>query len=121
LELTKEENKMTKKLKKELQAVNKELKAIAKKTKSLLKAVDKIDKPKAVKKAPAKKTGPKKAAPANAADKVLAIINRSKKGVDTETLMQKTGYERKKIFNLVYKLKKQGKVNSPSKGVYVKA
>jgi hypothetical protein len=35
--------------------------------------------------------------------------------------MQKTGYENKKIHNLVYKLKKQGKIKSETKGVYVKA
>jgi hypothetical protein len=35
--------------------------------------------------------------------------------------MQKTGYENKKIHNLVHKLKKQGKIKSETKGVYVKA
>jgi len=134
LELTKEENKMTKKLKKDLQTVNKELKALVKKTESLLKAVDKLDKPKAVKKpkakpakakapkkAPIKKTAVKKAAPVTAVDTVLAIINRSKKGVNSETLVKKTGYNQKKISNLVYKLRKQGKIKSPEKGIYVKA
>jgi predicted Rossmann fold nucleotide-binding protein DprA/Smf involved in DNA uptake len=128
LELTKEENKMTKKLKKDLQTVNKELKALAKKTESLLKAFDKLEKPKAkpskakaVKKPPAKKVAPKKAAPATAADTVFAIIKRYKKGVDTKTLMQKTGYEKKKISNLFYKLKKEGKIKSVGKGVYLKA
>ena len=134
LELTKEENKMTKKLKKDLQAINKELKALAKKTESLLKAVDKLDKPKAAKKpkskpskakapmkAPVKKAAVKKVAPVTAVDTVLAIIKRYKKGVNTETLVKKTGYNQKKISNLVYKLRKQGKIKSPEKGIYVKA
>jgi len=135
LELTKEENKMTKKLKKGLQAVNKELNALVKKTESLLKAVDKLEKPKAAKKpkakpakakapkkAPAKKVAVKKAAaPVTTADAVLAIINRSKKGVNSETLVKKTGYNQKKISNLIYKLRKQGKIKSPEKGIYVKA
>ena len=139
LELTKEENKMTKKLKKDLQTVNKELKALAKKTESLLKAVDKLEKPKAakkpkakpaktkavkktpVKKVAAKRPAPKKAAPAPAADTVLAIIKRSKKGVSTAALMEKTGYNQKKISNLVFKLRKQDKIKSVDKGVYVKA
>jgi len=139
LELTKEENKMTRNLKKDLQTVNKELDALVKKTESLLKAVDKLDKPKAAKKPKAKpaktkavkktsikkvavkKTAPKKAAPATAADTVLTIINRSKKGVNSETLVKKTGYNQKKISNLVYKLRKQGKIKSPEKGIYVKA
>jgi putative endonuclease len=129
LELTKEENKMTKKMKKDLQTVNKELKALAKKTESLIKAVDKLEKPKAAKKLKAKpskakavkKTPVKKAAPATAADTVLAIIKRYKKGVGTDALMEKTRYNQKKIFNLIYKLRKQGKIKSVGKGVYVKA
>ena len=126
-ELTKEENKMTKKLKKDLQAVNKGLKALAKKTESLLKAVDKLDKSKAkpskvkaVKKAPAKKVIVRRTAHPTAADKVFAIIKRSKKGVNAADLMKKTGYERKAISNAIYKLTKQGKIKTVTKGVYVK-
>jgi hypothetical protein len=36
-------------------------------------------------------------------------------------LMEKTGYNQKKIANLVFKLRKQGKIKSVAKGVYVKA
>jgi putative endonuclease len=134
LELTKGEIKMTEKLKKDLQAVNKELKALSKKTENLLKAVDKIEKPiaakkpkaQAVKKTPAKKAAVKKAAqmkaaPATAVDTVLAIIKRSKKGVGTAALMEKTGYNQKKISNLVFKLRKQGKIKTVVKGIYLKA
>jgi hypothetical protein len=133
-----------KKLKKDLQAVNKEIKALAKKTESLLKAVDKLEKPKptkkpkakavkkkvvkkapikrvAAKKAVPKKAVPEKAKPATAVDTVLAIIRRSKKGVGMAALMEKTGYNQKKIANLVFKLRKQGKIKSVDKGVYVKA
>jgi predicted Rossmann fold nucleotide-binding protein DprA/Smf involved in DNA uptake len=67
----------------------------------------------APKKAPAKK--------ATAADTVLAIINRSKKGVDSATLSEKTGYDKKKIGNIVFKLRKLGKIKSVNKGVYTKA
>jgi len=115
-----------KKLKKDLQAVKKEINVLIKKTESLLKAVEKPESVKKAKAKPAKvkavkKAPVKKAAPANAANIVLSINNRSKKGVNSETLMQKAGDEKKKISNLVYKLKKQGKIKSPEKGVYVKA
>jgi hypothetical protein len=117
-----------KNLKKNLLAVNKELKALAKKTESLLKAVDKFEKPKAkptkvkaVKKAAVKKPAPKKAAPATAADTILAIINRSKKGVDVSTLIAKTGFNKRKIYNNVKVLKKRDKIKSVGKGVYLKA
>ena len=63
----------------------------------------------------------KKAATApTAAETVFNIISRSKKGVDTATLMKKTGYDRKKVANMVYKLSKQDKIKSIQKGVYVK-
>ena len=84
----------------------------------------------AVKKAPVKKAVPKKAVPkkavpkkatqATAVDTVLAIIKKSKKGVGMAALMEKTGYNQKKIANLVFKLRKQGKIKSVDKGVYVK-
>jgi hypothetical protein len=70
------------------------------------------------KKAPAKKAPAKKA---TAADTVLTIINRSKKGVDSATLAEKTGYDKKKVANLVFKLRKLGKIKSVSKGIYTKA
>lgn len=68
-----------------------------------------------------KKAAPKKAAKATASDMVLKIINRSKKGVDSATLVKKTGFNKKKVANLVFKLRKQGKIKSVSKGVYAKA
>ena len=71
----------------------------------------------APKKAPAKKAPAKKA---TAADTVLALINRSKKGVDSATLSDKTGFDKKKVANIVFKLRKLGKIKSISKGVYAR-
>jgi len=70
---------------------------------------------------PKKKPVAKKEKPTTAVDTVFAIIKRSKKGVDTAILVEKTGYGKKKIADLVYKLKKQGKIKSVGKGVYLKA
>ncbi|MEJ2097318.1 MAG: hypothetical protein P8Y38_09335 [Deltaproteobacteria bacterium] len=77
-------------------------------------------KKRALKKAAKKSTAGKKK-PVTAADTVLTIIKRSRKGVDTNTLIKKTGYDRKKVANIVYKLKKQSLITSPEKGVYKKA
>jgi cell division septum initiation protein DivIVA len=73
----------------------------------------------------AKKAAPevvlKKAVQATSAvDTVLNIINRSKKGVNTAAIKAKTGYDQKKVSNIVYKLKKLGKIKAVQKGVYVK-
>lgn len=62
----------------------------------------------------------KKKKPMTAADTLYGIIKRSRKGVDTATLIKKTGYNQKKVANLIYKLKKEGKIQSVKKGVYVK-
>ncbi|MBW2634498.1 MAG: hypothetical protein JRE14_10340 [Deltaproteobacteria bacterium] len=70
---------------------------------------------KVTKKAPAKKEKQ-----VTAADTVLGVIKRHKNGVDTAVIMEKTRYERKKVSNIVFKLKKQGKVKSEKKGVYLK-
>lgn len=56
-----------------------------------------------------------------ASETVLQIISRSRKGVDMNTLKSKTGYDTKKIHNVIYKLKKEGRIKSSAKGVYVKA
>jgi predicted transcriptional regulator len=131
LEFTNEENKMTKKLKKDLQTVSKALYSLAEKVEKIQKEVEsrlmlpkitkaKIVKKKVMKKAPAKMAVVRKTAPATAADKIFAIIKRSK-GVNIETLMNKTGYERKTVYNVIYKLTKQGKIKTVAKGVYVKA
>jgi len=117
-----------KKLKKDLETILKALKGLTQKveklqeqiveeTKPTKKPKAKAGKKKAVKKAPT----PKKAKLATAADTVLSIIKRYKKGVGTAALMEKTGYNQKKIANLVFKLRKQGKITSVDKGVYLKA
>jgi integration host factor subunit alpha len=54
---------------------------------------------------------------------LLAIINksRSKKGVDTATLKKKSGFDDRKIWNVINSLKSQGKIKSGGRGFYVKA
>ena len=101
--------------------VEKIQKEVTKKVQSTKKPKVKSVKKKAVKKAPAKKVVVRKTAPPTVADKIFDIIKRSKKGVNTATLMKKTGYERKAISNVIYKLTKQGKIKTVAKGIYVKA
>jgi len=52
---------------------------------------------------------------------VLKIVKRHKMGIDISKLKNKTGFDGKKIHNIVFKLKKEGKIKSPHKGFYVKA
>ena len=110
--------------KKDLQSLQKEIKALEKKKDKLIAAAGKSEKPKAVKKTkakpvkakttkktPTKKTPViKKSAQPTATDLVLKIINRSKKGVDIKTLMEKTSFNQKKVTNILQRTYKQGKI-----------
>ncbi|MBW1836788.1 MAG: hypothetical protein JRF71_10315 [Deltaproteobacteria bacterium] len=68
--------------------------------------------PKAKKGAPAK--------PAVVLDTVYDVIKRSKKGVTITKLKEKTSLGTRQISNALYKLSKQGKIESLSRGLYVK-
>ena len=75
---------------------------------------------KAVKKPVQKATKKKEVKSATDSDRLLEIIGRSKNGVGTAAIMQKTGYNQKKIANIIYRLRKQQKIKSVGKGVYTK-
>jgi len=105
----------------DLKAVNKNIQAIGKTLDRLLKAVEKDEKPKAAptKKIPATKApAKKKVAQPTATDEILKIINASKKGVDAPTLVKKTGFNQKKVRNILFRTYKQGKIKRLDKGIY---
>jgi hypothetical protein len=120
---------------KDLQTLNKDIKALEKKMEKLIAAAKKSEKPqvakkttakpvkaKAAQKVPAQKApAKKKTAQPTATDQVLNIIKRSKKGVNTATLMTKTGFDVKKVRNILQRTFKQGKIKRVEKGVYVGA
>jgi len=106
--------------------ISKELTKLVKQTEKLAAALEKAEKPKAKSvttktkaKAVITKKAPVKAAKKTDTDKLLAIINRSKKGVDTATLMKKTGFDQKKVRNILQRTYKQGKITRVEKGIYV--
>ena len=108
----------------DLKALNKNIQALGKTLDSLLKAVEKDEKPKAkpTKRIPAKKAPvKKKAAQPTATDKILKIIKGSKKGVDAPTLVKKTGFNQKKVRNILFRTYKQGRIKRLDKGIYTGA
>ena len=126
-----------KNLKKDLRAVNKDLKALTKKTENLLKTVDKQEKPKVrtakaksakkpvakakpLKKVAAKKPATKKTEKLSAADTIMGIIKRHRKGIEIDVLKKKSGLANQIIYNTVSRLRKQGKIKSERKGFYEK-
>jgi len=54
-------------------------------------------------------------------DVVLRVIRRARKGIDTATLLKRTGFDKRTISNALYKLKKDNKIKSLKKGSYTKA
>ena len=118
IQLTRKESEMAV-TKRDLQSLQRQFKAIEKKMEQLIAAAEKSEKPKAAKKAPAKKAPAKKAAKPTATDQVLGIVKRSKKGVNIKTLMDKTGFNNKKVTNILQRTYKSGKIKRVGKGVYV--
>ena len=122
-------------LKRDLRALQKDIKALEKKLEKLIKAFDYEKKVKAkpvakkattrvVKKrrAPAKKAAAKsKRAKLTATDKVLGIIRRSKKGVNVSTIKTRTGFDDKKVRNIIFRTSKEGKIKKVGRGIYVGA
>ena len=116
-------------LKKDLQSLNKDIKALGRTIDKLIKEFDKGKKAKVTakpakakttKKAPAEKApAKKKTAKPTATDKVLKIIRGSKRGVNADTLVKKTGFDLKKVSNLLQRAFKAGKIKRVGKGVYV--
>ncbi len=117
-------------IKKELTAMKRDITAIGNKLEKLIKAVEKsktkVTKPskaKAVKAKPAKKApkapAKKKAVKVTATDQVLNIINELKKGADTAYLMKMTGFNQKKVTNILQRSFKAGKIKRADKGIYV--
>ena len=122
-------------LKRDLQAVKKDIVALQKKMEKLLKAYERPQKAKAVKRTKKKvvkakpkravkvrKTTRKKIAPAiTATEQVLKIVRRSRKGVDVPILKAKTGFDDKKVRNIVFRASKEGKIKKIGRGIYVGA
>lgn len=104
-------------IKKDLQTLNRDIKALERKMAKLIAAAEKSEKSTTTKKAPSRK----KTAQPTATDQVLNIIKRSKKGVNTATLMTKTGFNQKKVRNILQRTYKQGKIKRVEKGIYVGA
>jgi DNA replicative helicase MCM subunit Mcm2 (Cdc46/Mcm family) len=113
--------------KKDLMALKKDIRVVGKKVENLLKEFEKDvktktskpSKAKAVKAKTAKKAPViKKTTKVTATDQVLKIINRSKKGVDIATIKKKTGFEDKKLRNIIFRANKEGKIQRAERGLY---
>ncbi len=120
-----------KRLQRDMESLVKQLKKLTDKAEKMSAELDKL---KGVEAKPAAKGRPRKKAAAGkkpaakrgrkkltATDTVLKIVERSSKGVNTAKLKTKTGYNDAKVRSIVFRLKKAGKIQAISKGLYEKA
>jgi len=73
----------------------------------------------AVAKTLTKKPAKRKIAGLTDTAQILNIIKRSRKGIDVATLKQKTGFDEKKIRNMIYKAHKEGIIRRAGRGIYM--
>ncbi len=130
-----------KKIKTQLKTLSKSLGTLSKQVDKITNQVDKLIatkaavpakktavKKKTAKKAPAKKAAVKKAAVKKAApakqatmlDTVFNAIKRTKKGITVARLKEKTKLDSRQLSNALYKLTKKDKIQTKSRGLYVK-
>jgi hypothetical protein len=119
-----------KQLKRSLRALSKDLKALTLRTQKMMKVLDKLEKGQkkmsVARKPVAKKVATKKAVTKRGKDlsataRVLKIIMTSKRGVNTSTIKNKTGYDNRKIWDIVHRAGKEGKIKKVDRGIYMKA
>lgn len=101
----------------------KKAKAPAKKVKASAKKSKAAPKKKATKKSAPAKTQVKNSAAAGGPtmlDNIFGMISRSRGGITVEKLKKRAGLEARQVSNALYKLTQKGKIETLSRGVYVK-
>ena len=115
-----------------VKSIVKGLKILTREVEKMEKMLDDLEKGLSAKRTKAKPKPPRKAGPQKttakrkpikktAVEQVVAAIGRSKKGVTTEQIRERTGFSEKKIWDAINRAKKQGKVKSVRRGVYARA
>ena len=122
-----------KQMKKEVESLTKELKSLTQKTKKIVKALEQLEKDqikskavkpkKSVKKPAVKKTAKKpttsKVARGSVTDAIMGVIQANSEGVSTDQIMEQTGLNKIQVWGTINRAKKEGKVKTVKRGIYV--
>lgn len=131
-----------KQMKREMASLAKGLKALIQKVEKILSKIDTPEKPEAkpktAKKAvkpgkaatpkkpvekPAAKKAPKKPSEIKAtgemSDAVLSLIQSTAEGVNTDQIIEQTGFSKAQVWGIVSRAKKAGKIKTGKRGIYV--
>ena len=116
------------KIRNELQTVDKSLQQLAASVGNILAAIEKMNgeespRPKAkrspVRKKVVVKNGVVEMIKRIPSTKIVYdMLRKSDRGMDIAALMQATGYDRRKVYNVAFRLKKEGKIENAGRGVY---
>ena len=126
-----ENTQIVQEIQKELQLVVKSIQQLADSIGTIAKEVEKLvkaDSPKVVKakRAPTRKKVVVKNGVVEKVKRIPAtqivydMIQKSAQGVDTAALMKSTGFNQRKVHNITFRLKQQGRIESVGRGVYKK-
>ena len=72
-------------------------------------------------KKPSRRSAAKGRKKAPATDVVMAVIQNADSPVDNNKISSETGFDAKKVANLVYQLKKKGRIKNVERGMYAPA
>jgi hypothetical protein len=64
---------------------------------------------------------PKSKSGRTASDTVCEVVGRFKQGVNFAEIQSRTGFEEKKLRNIIFRLTKMGKIARKARGVYISA
>ena len=114
-----------------LKALSKEINSIAiqvgkaakpqAKSTSKIKPVKKATKAKAPRKSAPKKPAPSSKGNVSNVDKVFEAIKNADGGINNASIVEQTGLVQKQVANVIFKLKKQGKIKAVDRGVFTSA
>jgi ferric iron reductase protein FhuF len=110
-------------MKKDLDSVIKGLKSLIRKTERIERKLDSLPISRARRGRPpvtvTQVRKPDRSAGGTATDAVYTLIAKSKRGVTTTKIREKTGLNNKQIWNAINRLKTQKKIKSARRGVYI--
>jgi predicted Rossmann fold nucleotide-binding protein DprA/Smf involved in DNA uptake len=104
------------KIEKKLERISKDFEKLSKRLQKLTAAMD-WEKGEA-RRASIRKSAVPKRDRKSGTQRVLTIIDRSRNGIDAKSIIKKTGFEDKKIRNILFKASQQGKIERVERGVY---
>ncbi len=115
------------KVKKDLEAIIDGLNSVSEKLEKLAKSISGVKAAPKAKKAVSRSAGKKTKKAAvktnhqgpTSLEVVLDLIQAANDGINTATLEKETGFNTKKVQNVIFKLKKKGQIKTKRKGIYI--